>query len=276
MTANIEAQDKFLTVNNLRLHYLDWGGQEAQPMVLLHGMTGTCHSWDFFASAMRRDYHVLALDQRGHGDSQWADSYAADDFLADLDAFLDALGLDRVILIGHSMGGRNAIMYAARYRAKVTHLVSVDIGPEIGQAGLERIRQTRAAEPPVFGNLEAARRYIRLGEPRYSEAVLEHQLRHSLRERPDGKLEFKCDGQFLTMSVSRPPVEELWSYVRQLTCPTLIVRGALSDILLHDVALGMQQKVPNSRLVEIEGAGHSVPCDNPEAFEAAVRHFLHS
>jgi pimeloyl-ACP methyl ester carboxylesterase len=125
MAADITPQDNYLDADGLRLHYLDWGHDPAPPMLLLHGFSGHAHTWDSFARAMCGEFHVLALDQRGHGDSAWANdgAYTVDDHASDIAAFHDHLMLDPVVLIGLSMGGRNALMFAAIHPGKAEKLV---------------------------------------------------------------------------------------------------------------------------------------------------------
>src|SRR6266540_6577460 len=129
MTRDTKPLDNTLDANGLPLHYLDWGNEAAPPMLLLHGFSGHAHTWDIFARAMCDQFRVLALDQRGHGDSDWAKdgAYGVDDHAADIGAFQDRLALGPLVLVGLSMGGRNAIRYTASHPGKVEQLVIVDI-----------------------------------------------------------------------------------------------------------------------------------------------------
>jgi pimeloyl-ACP methyl ester carboxylesterase len=124
----VKPEDKYLDIHGLRLHYIDWGGHGKQPMLLLHGFMGHSHVWDEFALEFRNHYHVISLDQRGHGESEWSQelAYSIDDHFSDISRFMEILGLDRIILIGHSMGGRNALLYAACCPEKIDRLVLVD------------------------------------------------------------------------------------------------------------------------------------------------------
>jgi pimeloyl-ACP methyl ester carboxylesterase len=119
-------EDKWLTVNGIRLHYLDWGNPRAQIMVLLHGFCSHAHYWDFFARSLRTDYHILALDMRGHGDSGWASTYTLPDAAADLAQFSAALKLKDMVLIGISLGGLISLLYAAEHADDVSKMVIVD------------------------------------------------------------------------------------------------------------------------------------------------------
>src|SRR2546425_13296751 len=131
MALKLHPEAKTVMANGLKLHYLDWGSPDTPPMVLLHGLRGHAHSWDDFSAAMCEDYNVLALDQRGRGDSEWAKDgvYTTEAYVAHLLGFSAALHLDSFILIGHSMGGRNGMAFSARYLPKGQKPVAVDIGP---------------------------------------------------------------------------------------------------------------------------------------------------
>jgi pimeloyl-ACP methyl ester carboxylesterase len=273
-------RDRHVDANGLRLHYLDWGNETAAPMLLLHGFSGHAHTWDTFARAMCARFHVLALDQRGHGDSDWAKdgAYTVDDHAADIAAFHDRLGLGPVVLIGLSMGGRNAIRYAATRPEAVKSLVIVDIGPDIALQGAERVRRMAAEAPEEFTEIEEAvaylRGYARPATPAAEEA-LRYRVTHGLKKQPNGRYTWKYDKALRDQRRQRQlPLVDLWPAVSRITAPTLIVRGAESDVFAPETAKQMHELIPGSRLVEIPGAGHSVPADAPEAFARAVREFL--
>src|SRR5262249_35906910 len=156
-------QDRYVDADELRLHYLDWGNDAAPPMLLLHGFSGHAHTWDTFARAMCDRYHVVALDQRGHGDSDWArdGAYRPDDHARDIRAVHDKLGLRPVVLIGLSMGGRNSIALTAAHPAKAEKLVIVDIGPDIDPRGAARIARMAGEAPEDFGSVDEAVAYLR-------------------------------------------------------------------------------------------------------------------
>ena len=265
-------EDKLIKISGLCLHYLDWGNPNAAPMVLLHGLCGNAHYWDFFASTVASEYHVLALDQRGHGNSGWAESYGPKGYVLDLEAFADNLGLDKFVLIGHSMGGINAVIYAARHPDLISALIVVDIGPEINSAGIERMERERISEPEAFSSEEEAISYMKKVEPRQSDDFIRHQVKHALKQDDKGNLTFRYDPALRSTELRSP--DWLWDYVDHVICPTLLTRGLESDMLAAEVATMMAGKLAFGSLVDIEKAGHSVPGDNPEAFKAAVSEFL--
>ena len=176
-----QPQDKWFTDGDLRLHYLDWGNQDAAPMVLLHHHTGNAHYWDFFARSMGQDYHVIAVDNRGHGDSSWAGNYIPEEYVADLTKLVTKLGLNDIMLIGHSLGGINALLYTATNPDRVARLVIVDIGPEMNTAGIEQIKSHMAEQPEAFHSEEEVIRQMVRGQPYYSEDFIRHLVKYSLK-----------------------------------------------------------------------------------------------
>ena len=165
MTNAIAYREKFITVNNVRLRHLDYGANGKTPLICMHGHAGQAHIWDEFAEAASPYYHVLVMDQRGHGDSGWAvDGYARDRFVEDLDAFIKSLGLGKVVLAGLSMGGWNAMLYAAANPSAVERIVIVDIAPERSDEAL-RDQVTRPPTPMAFYNFEEAFAWARAGNP---------------------------------------------------------------------------------------------------------------
>ncbi len=275
MTTDIHVQDKTVALNGLRFHYRDWGHEGARPLVLLHGFTSHARSWDTFARAMSGRYRVLALDQRGHGETQWATDYAPERMVEDVDAFARVLGLERFALLGLSMGGRNAYGYTGLHPQTVERLVIVDIGPEVVPAGSERIRAGVQATD-VFDDPEEAFRAARAANPRASDAELRHRVTNNLMQRDDGRWTFRYDAALRAPDrpLRRPDPETTWALLRRITCPTLLVRGAESDILSRETAERMVREIPDCSLVEVPDSGHSVPLDNPAGFLAAVREFL--
>ncbi len=269
--------DRWIMLNELRFHFLEWGRPEAPPLVLLHGFTGHARSWDHFADAMADRFRVLTLDQRGHGDSDRAPDgdYRIATLAGDLAAFVDAVCPGRFNLLGLSMGGRVAIAYAGAYPGRVERLVLVDIGPEIAPQGLTRIWTFVSQVPEALDSEEQAYQLLRATAPRYSEPLLRHRVRHSLNKLPNGKLAWKYDKVLRDQTRARTRDNpNLWPALASITCPTLIVRGNESDVLSPEIAKRMLETLQVGRLVEVPEAGHTVPGDQPETFARIVRQFL--
>ena len=268
----VKPQDREITLNGLRYHYLDWGTEGKQPILFLHGALQQGHSWDFVALPLCVDYHVLALDARGHGDSEWASDgdYSLDAHQRDLGGFVEALGLEQFILVGHSMGGRNSYVFASRHPEKVKALVIVDTGPQMRPQGEARIRQFRELPDELDSYQEFATR-VQEYTGRSPGQVL-GALKYSIRQRPDGKWTWKYD-KLLRTPGNRPESwtpEKLWECLGCIQCPTLIIRGSESDIFFPEVLERMLQVIPQSTSAVVPRAGHLVAGDNPADFLKAL------
>lgn len=278
MTTLPAPRDHRVTLAGLDFHYCEWGGPDGRPVVLLHGITGHARTWDHLAGALGPGFRAIALDQRGHGDSQWAPDgdYSVGAMSADLARFADHLRLERFLLLGLSMGGRVSMAYAGEHSSRLERLVIVDIGPDLAPAGMQRIRGTIGGAPESFASVDEALAYVRQVNPLYAEGLLRHRVEHGLKRLPDGRLGWKYDKALRdTMRAgTRRETMDLWAPLRKITCPTLLVRGGESDLFSPDIAKRMLDALPDGRLVEIPGAGHSVPGDQPDAFAAAARAFL--
>jgi pimeloyl-ACP methyl ester carboxylesterase len=265
---------RYLVIDGLRFHYLDWGaGLDPQDgpdrgrptLVMLHGFTGHAHTWDRPAAALAGRYHVIALDQRGHGDSDWAPEYGSRAMIADLLGLLDGLRLDRVTLMGLSMGGNVAYLFAAAYPERVDRLVVLDIGPEVAAAGLARIA-AGLRDTDSFASVDEAVAQARAANPRPTDASLRHRVAHNLRPGPDGTLTFKWDKSLRDGTASRPDhgADERWDAWRSVQVPTLLVRGGVSDVLSTEVAERMLSENPNATLAIVPDSGHSITLDRPD------------
>lgn len=268
-------QDKTVWLRGLRFHYQEWGDPEAPPMVLLHGLTGHSHIWDHIAPDLARDWRLLAIDQRGHGDTSWPEpaAYATSEFVADTLAFADELGLEPFILIGLSMGGHNAMAFAADHPRRVSYLVPIDIPPSFRMASVQNVNELqRLAEQghPTWANLDEAYEFARRTNATTPEENLRYRLRWALKQLPNGRLTHKYD--------HRAPANwqpaDLWDRLGEIPQPTLIVRGGETQVLPAEVAERMEKAFPNATLVTIPGSGHPVPTDKPAELVAALRGFL--
>ncbi|MBI4233625.1 MAG: alpha/beta hydrolase [Chloroflexi bacterium] len=272
-------RDRFVRVNGLRLHYLDWGGRGKPVLVLLHGLTGHAHAWDPFVRSghpSAAQYRILALDQRGHGDSDHAKDYHVAAFASDIAEFAHKLGLEQFDLLGHSLGARNAMSYAGDGWRSLRHLVLVDFGPEMERQGALNVRSRTTEQPPGFRDLQQAVTFFKGVYPTRSPEQVEQMAGHALRLNYAGRLVWKHDPElrWITGSFGLSEVPHLWQQIARVRCPTLIVRGETSDVLGRGVMGRMLQVMPAARAVEVRGAGHGVPQDQPEEFWQAVEAFL--
>lgn len=267
-------RDAFVDLPALRLHYLDWGTAGRAPLVCLHGITQTAHSWDEVAPGLARGHHVLALDQRGHGDSSWAadGDYGLETQSRDLEAVLARVAAAPAILVALSMGGLTAMTLAARAPALVRALVVVDIAPEVEPTGVEQIRGFVAATDELDSFEEFVAR-AHAFNPRRSLDNVRARLRHNLRQLPSGRWTWKYDPAIRGSGRLRADAATLWEHARAIRCPALLVRGAESDVLAPGTAARLAE-ILGAEVRIVAGAGHSVMGDNPGGFLAAVDPFL--
>ena len=271
-------QEKFITLNGVRLRYLDWGAEGKTPLICMHGHAGQAHIWDEFAEAMSSHFHVYALDQRGHGGSGWAvDGYARQRFVEDLAAFIEAHGITKCVLAGLSMGGWNALLYADAHPEMVDRVVIVDIGPERSQEAL-RAQLTRPPTPTFFYNFEEAYHWHRAGNPWADETRLRKDIANKMVQKYTGMWEWKADPALFdnTLPDNQDPayIDNYWRIHRNLPCPVLEVRGKESILLSDDIIERMKQASDLFTSVDVEDAGHVVTVDKPQAFIDATAAFL--
>lgn len=279
MATTIEPASRTLRVNGLALHYLEWGSADAPPIVCVHGYTSSAQAFNALARHLRDRCRTLAPDVRGHGESGWSPdgAYGYLDQAGDLAAFADALALDRFTLIGTSMGGIIAMAYATAHGARLSGLVINDIGPE-AEAGSQRITQTIGARPERFTTLDAAMAYRREVSPILAARPQadQHELALGvLKEAADGSWVWKMDPAYITQRAARVAAGRpvLWPTLAALQCPTLVIWGADSDVLLEPQARRMAATLPHGELVAVPGIGHAPILVEPVVL-AALDRFL--
>jgi pimeloyl-ACP methyl ester carboxylesterase len=267
------ARRRTLVVNGLALRALEWGELGRPALCFLHGGSAHAHWFDAVVPSFVSGYHVLALDQRGHGASEWpaTPAYATEDFAGDLVGVMDAMGWARMTVAGHSMGGHNAMAFAAWHPERVARLAIIDSRPSIPAERLQTMHRRGDRGPMRHATLESALRSFRLlpretvAEPR----LLEHLAREGITER-EGRFLYRfdpaCNGR-------RRPTDG-WALLDRVSAPTLLVRGEHSPILPPPMAAAMMQRLPRARLVEIPGTYHHLVLDAPLAFAKALEAFL--
>jgi esterase len=276
-TTEAVPKDMEIHVNGIKLHYLDWGNEEKPPMILLHGQTNSAHAWDFTALAFHDDFHVIALDQRGHGDSAWAvdGDYTLNTQLPDFEHFVDALELEDIYLVGFSMGGRIAMVYASMHPDKLRALAIIEMSPKMER---REGRNTFAAWQLLPKDTDSFEEYVNAAHelnPRRTLTQLRGSLSHQLREFPNGKWSWKWDPVLRSTDVSGWSDDRLWEIVPQIRTPMLLVRGAESGFVSDETEYRMTQSLPAMKSVMIPGAGHMVPGDRPVQLQTELKDFLH-
>lgn len=267
-------QDGWLTLDGLRFHYLDWGSRTAPPVVLLHGLNVQAHTWDPIAAELAEHFHVIAMDMRGHGDSDWSrEGYRVRSMARDVHGLIDALGMGPVQLVGHSAGVRVAIAVAGERPETITGLALSDAGPANSPSGAVAMRDFIQATTNLRGfRGEAAAREFYVGfHPEWREDFIDLHVRHQLRVNWAGKLVPKADPdvQWITGSVSLPDVAYLWQMSERLAMPTLLMVGRRSNVLDEAVVEKMLATMPNSSVRWFD-TGHYVPREAPEEFTKEI------
>jgi pimeloyl-ACP methyl ester carboxylesterase len=267
-----------IVLRRLRFHFLEWGRADAPVIVLLHGGHQSAHSWDLVSLHLAQKYRVLALDQRGHGDSEWARDvvYSNNEMSLDAEAFIAAMGLQQPIVIGHSMGGRNTMLLLRRNRAVARAAVIVDVGPELSERGRAAIAGFVQGNQE-FDDLEHFVRNVRQYDPYRSREHIERTVKYNMLERADGKYISKCDSNPRRLGIVRAsgPLENITlEDAAGFDLPVLLVRGADSNILAPDAAKRFAAALPRGRLVTVPDSGHNVHGQNTKGFIAALGAFL--
>ncbi|HXG35572.1 MAG TPA: alpha/beta hydrolase [Dehalococcoidia bacterium] len=262
------------------LNYLEWGDPGSPDLVLLHGITGTAYSWKPVAERLQNQYHCLALNLRGRGDSGPSPErrYDFDLFVEDVQALVDQLGLGRFLLIGHSMGGRAALAYAAAHPEYLDALVIVDISPGMTDEGAWGLKRAMEATPAEFGSWEEALAYVKRGFPSLSEELIKERAPYMFRREPGGSIVWKYDPLVREEwhGPDLPPRAKahLWNELAQLQCPMLLIKGEKTNQLTSEICERMVENGPDSRWVEIPNTTHFVHDDNLQGFLAEVQPFL--
>jgi pimeloyl-ACP methyl ester carboxylesterase len=274
----------------LRLHYVDWGNPGAPPMILLHGGRDHCRNWDWVAQNLRSDYHIIAPDLRGHGDSQWSPdgSYSLTTHVYDLAQLIHQQRLAPVTIIAHSLGGNISLRYAGLYPENVAKLVVIEglgFSPKImaEQEGLgvegrirkwiEEQRKLAGRQPRRYASVEEAFARMQEENRHLSPAQARHLTLHGIAQNEDGSYSWKFDNYVRPLSpvdLKEAEMHQLWSHI---TCPVLHFYGKESWAS-NPVEDGRINHFRNARVVSFENAGHWVHHDRLEDFLAETRQFL--
>lgn len=261
------AAHRFVHVDGVRLHVLDFGG-EGRPIVFLHGVGGSAWTWLEVAPALTGLGRALAPDLRGYGESQWSpgQDYSTAAHAADLAGVVDALGVDELDVVGFSWGGLVALAFAAAGN-RVRRLAMIDIPPSFNRSETD-IPTLAYGFADAAAALEAERRL----SPRAAETTLAAYAALSTRPAEGGHLVKKHDETFLCRWPFRR--DDLWAELRGLDLPVLVVRAGESPVLSADVAARMAAVARDATLLEIPGCGHMIPIERPAELLAALQAFL--
>lgn len=256
--------------------------EQGRPLVMLHGFSQNRHVWRSIAETIsRRLLRPISIDLRGHGDSGWSPErrYQLDDYARDLPTALDAIGLDRVILVAHSLGGHAATLFAAQHPERVEGLVLVDTGPNLSIAALAQIANDTESALDSFESVEGYRRWLGAQLPWADPDALADFAPRCIVRRLDGRFELKLDPGILNPSAGagdwQAMEQQLEDALRQIRCPTLLVRGGLSAVLPEPVAKHIcETLLRNGQLHTLERAGHAVMLEDGPQLCRVIESFV--
>ena len=265
-------EDGVLEVDGRGIHYLDWGNADAPPLLLIHGMAGCAADWVRVAAHLQSRYHVIGIDQRGHGESSWVEGsqYTTAGFVADIDALVDHLGIAPFVMVAHSMGGHNGMAYAARYPDKVRCAVINDVPAQIEK---DMIRsRTRFADvgQPIFNHVDEYIERVRDDISTAPDWALYSIAGDRLRELPDGRLQPKADPA--AMMYWEP--DDLRAELARIECPVLFIVAGKARLLDDRMVDELGSAIPRFQSVMLPNAGHHTFLDDEAAFFEAIDPFL--
>lgn len=265
---------RFAEVAGRKLHYLDYGTEGLPPMLCVHGGAAHGHWFDFVAPGFNRDYHVLSLDLRGHGDSQPVEppAYFYNEYAADIDKAVAALDLRDFVLVGHSMGGTVCLLYAATHPGRVKKLIVVDSTVNLSADRIAKLRDVGSRPGRDYDSKEemVSRYKLRPGNPQATPEVVRYIGERSVRQNEDGTWRYKFDrAVYATREVFDGT--PLW---KDIKIPALLVKGAMSERITPEVVAEVKALAPQVDVEVVARSDHHVTLDNPHGFIDAVKPWL--
>jgi pimeloyl-ACP methyl ester carboxylesterase len=274
----------------LRLHYVDWGNPEAPPLLLLHGGRDHCRNWDWVAQGLRNDFHVIAPDLRGHGDSQWitGGTYTTTDYVYDVAQLIHQLQLAPLRIVAHSMGGNIALRYSGLYPDTVSKLVAIEgLGPspkmladmrkqeiDEGLRGwIKQLRKLSGRQIRRYPSVEEAAARMKEANPHLSVAQAHHLTVHGVNQNEDGTYSWKFDNYIRAFPSAGMSWKDTSTILSRISCPTMLVYGAESSAS-NPAEDGRAEIFQNAQVQTLEQAGHWVHHDQLDKFLGLLRDFL--
>jgi pimeloyl-ACP methyl ester carboxylesterase len=263
-----------LQLGTVTINYLDYGTAGRPPMLCVHGSAAHAHWFDFVAPGFTPDYHVRAIDLRGHGDSAPVDppSYTYEDYASDIDKVAEALDLRDFVLVGHSMGGAVSLLYSATYPGRVKKLILVDTTMKLSSERIAEMRDVGNRPGRSYHSKDeiVTRFKLRPGHSFATPEVIRHVASHSVKQAEDGTWGYKFDR---AVYATRESVDwmPLWNDIK---IPTLLVKGAQTHRITQEVFESVKERAPQVELAEVSKSDHHVTLDNPTDFMSVVKEFL--
>jgi len=280
---------RFITIDNLKLHYLEWGDPGKPVLLFLHGLSGCAFDWVYTAGFLQDTFRCIALTNRGHGDSQWAEvsRYTFQDFAVEIALFLDALAIKELSVLGSSMGGLNGIYYAATHPERVSKLIVSDVPPEFNAEWMGRWPLILQGVRSHFSSFEEFFELMRMTrDPLATEEKVRGFASYATKTLPDGRIAWKHDVEMekafyrafirdsRALLQGGAPEVNWWYFLSMVRCETLLLRGGESTLLDHEMILKMTAAMQRAEMREVEGSDHVLFWDKPDEFNAIVKEFL--
>lgn len=260
-------------VNGLTLNCLDYGGESNPPILFVHGGSAHGHWWDFVAPHFTDRFHPLAIDLRGHGESEWPEewAYGSRHYVSDLEQLIDNWSFGAPVLVGHSMGGHNVLVYATRHAEKLRAMVAIDSPPYYSELAITFLRSFAERPPRRYDSLAEAIENFRVlpRETRAEKEILGHVAHHSYKKTGEGIWTHKLDRRTLI----RDPID-VWHDLGKITCPALIIKIIESQTVDMAIARKMVEILPKGKFAELRGSYHHAMLDNPGGLTAILKEFL--
>lgn len=271
---------RYLTCEGREIHFMEWGAGHPETVVAWHGLARTGRDMDDLAEHLGGRYRVLCPDTIGRGLSQWSpdpgNEYCFSFYSRIARSFVDQLGLDRFRWVGTSMGAALGMVCAAGpLKGRITRLVLNDMGPQIADSAVQRIRGY-AGSPPSFATVGELESYFRTVYKPYgylTDAQWRRLTETSTRRLPDGRVTPHYDPAMVRQFIDHPRDYDLWDAYERIDVPVLCLRGAESDLLLAETGEEMQRRGPRARVVTIPGCGHAPALNVPDQL-ALIEQFL--
>jgi pimeloyl-ACP methyl ester carboxylesterase len=274
----------------LRLHYVDWGNHDAPPLILVHGGRDHCRSWDWVAEELRHDWHVIAPDLRGHGDSAWSPdgTYDTATYVYDLAQLVHQLDRSPVTIVAHSLGGNVSLRYTGLYPDNVSKLIAIEgLGPspkvraerdaiplpDRWRKWIKAKREAAGRLPKRYPSLDDALERMRAENTYLTEEQASHLTIHGVSRNEDGTYSWKFDNHLNVWPFTDIPQAELEALWRAISCPVLLLYGA-NSWASNPEKDGRARHFKNAQVIEFEDAGHWLHHDQFERFMSELKEFL--
>lgn len=264
--------DRFITVDGLRIHYVEWGTTDKPPLVLVHGLDRVARTFDHVVPHFTSRFRVIAYDMRGHGDSGWDPQgrYLVEDHVRDLEGLVQQLGLRNITVWGNSTGGRVVQVFAGLHPDLVKAVIAEDVGPDRPRAIADNYARQVKQDANGWASEDELLAVVRKANAGIEDAVLRAWVGFGTKRRDDGRIVWKRDPNLVKGFVET----DLWRFVRTIRAPIIYVLGGRSTIVSLETQEQLKNTLPRVAVMTMPGLGHYPSHERPAEFLAIVDRFL--